>query len=72
MLGAAKHYSPVKINIDIRDFDILLSNYYAEHKKFPTPQNFPTIAHICVNLRWKRWGISSWEDLIQKTGELLN
>ena len=24
MLGAAKHYSPVKINIDIRDFDIMV------------------------------------------------
>nr|WP_147664596.1 hypothetical protein [Candidatus Prometheoarchaeum syntrophicum] len=44
---------------------VVLSDYYTEQKKFPTPQNFPTIARMCGNLRWKRWGYSSWDDLIR-------
>ncbi|MBA7572243.1 hypothetical protein ES708_14019 [subsurface metagenome] len=42
-----------------------LSDYHTQYKKFPIPKNFPTIARMCGNRRWKRWGISSWEDLFQ-------
>ncbi|MHA1521854.1 MAG: hypothetical protein ACTSRK_16885 [Promethearchaeota archaeon] len=45
----------------------LLYKYIEAHGSIPAQNEFPTIARMCENLRWNRWGISSWEDLMQET-----
>ena len=42
-----------------------LQSLLKEHKKYPTHHDFPTITRMRRNRRWKRWGITSWEDLMR-------